>query len=220
MLDNIKAVIFDLDGTLVKSLWVWRDIDLLYLEEYDQQAGEEVLEEIEGMSFTESAQFFKEKFDLKESIEEIKDKWIEMAYERYSEKVELVDGAREFIEYLKSKNIKVGIGTSNSRELAEATLRSNGVLGFVDAFMTSCEVGKGKPNPDIFLGVAKCLGVEPSECLVFEDTYAGMLAGVRAGMKVYGVKEDASVKNIEKIEELVEEYIEDYYELGVLVRSV
>ncbi|WDV44783.1 HAD family phosphatase [Clostridiaceae bacterium M8S5] len=219
MLKNIKAVIFDLDGTLVDSMWVWKSIDFEYLKDRLHDIPTDLIDDIEGMSFTETAVYFKDRFELEESVDEIKEEWNKLALEYYSNEVRLREGARDFITYLKENGIKMGIGTSNSRELAQAVLSSNDILDYFDILITSCEAGKGKPNPDVFLKVAASLEVKPDECIVFEDTYAGVLAGTRAGMKVYGVKEELSIHNTEKITNLVQSYITNYYDLEILAKE-
>ena len=71
MLEKIEAVIFDLDGTLVDSMWVWNELDLEFLGKYDYFPTEEMQRKIEGMSFTETALFFRDYYHLEESVEEI-----------------------------------------------------------------------------------------------------------------------------------------------------
>lgn len=89
ILDHIKAVIFDLDGTLVDSMWMWEDIDIEYLGRYGLSCPEDLQKAIEGMSFTETAVYFKERFGLPDSIEEIKEAWIAMSLEKYEKEVPL-----------------------------------------------------------------------------------------------------------------------------------
>lgn len=86
ILDHIKAVIFDLDGTLVDSMWMWEDIDIEYLGRYGLSCPEDLQKAIEGMSFTETAVYFKERFGLPDSIEEIKEAWIAMSLENMKRK--------------------------------------------------------------------------------------------------------------------------------------
>ncbi|MDK2811628.1 MAG: hypothetical protein PWR27_2337 [Petroclostridium sp.] len=214
MFTNLNAVIFDLDGTLIDSLWIWDEIDIQFLGNRGITLPDDLQKIVEGMSFTETAVYFKERFNLQESIEEIKEEWNTMANHYYKDKVPLKEGAREFIEFLRSKNIKMGIGTSNSRELTLEVLKKHGLLHYFDAVVTSCEVKKGKPHPDVFLKVAELLEVKPEECLVFEDTYAGVLAAKRAGMKVFAVADRFSFPYREEIAGLADKYVESFKEIA------
>ena len=101
MLKNKKAVLFDLDGTLVDSLWVWKQIDLDFLGERGLETPKELQGIVEGMSFTEVAVYFKERFQLKESVEEIKKIWQDMAMERYCHSIQTKPGVKPFLQYLK-----------------------------------------------------------------------------------------------------------------------
>ena len=103
--------------------------------------------------------------------------------------------------------------TSNSRQLVESVIRAQGVAEYFDCILTSCEVERGKPAPDIYLEVAKRLGVEPASCMVFEDVPAGIQAGKSAGMEVCAVEDDFSVKMRAEKEQLADYFIEDYEEL-------
>lgn len=144
----------------------------------------------------------------------IKREWSIMAIDYYKSKIPLKKGVKEFICFLKNNNIKIGIGTSNSKELAIEVLKTHDILDYFDIIRTSCEVNKGKPNPDIFLKVAEDLGVNANECLVFEDTYAGVLAGKRAGMKVFAIADEVSFPYKEEIIGLADKYIEDFVDIA------
>lgn len=214
MIENIKGVIFDLDGTLVDSMWIWRQIDIDYLGKRGILLPDDLQKVIEGMSFTETAHYFKDRFKLEDSIEEIKGEWLQMTKDYYQNHIPLKSGVQSFLKNLKDKGIKIGIGTSNDRELAEIVLKSNGIIEYFDSIRTSCEVKKGKPHPDVFLKVAEDLGVAPKFCLVFEDTYAGVLAAKRAGMGVFAIADEHSFPFKSEISALADKYIEEYEEIA------
>jgi len=213
ILDNKKAVIFDLDGTLVDSMWMWKDIDIEYLEKHGIDLPSDLQTKIEGMSFSETAIYFKERFQLMDTIEEIKREWNNMARDKYLNSVPLKEGVKEFLEYLKANNIKTGIATSNSRELAEIAITNLGIKDYFNSVRTSCEVDRGKPSPDIYLLVASDLGVSPEECLVFEDVIHGIMAGKNANMTVCAVYDDFSKEVTQKKKDLADYYIDSYFEL-------
>lgn len=213
ILENIKAVIFDLDGTLVDSMWMWKDIDIEYLGKHGIDLPSDLQSKIEGMSFSETAIYFKNRFNIPDSIDEIKSEWNEMARDKYSNSVPLKEGVKEFLEYLKEHKIVAGIATSNSRELAELAITSLEIKDYFTSVRTSCEVEKGKPSPDIYLLVANDLGVLPEECLVFEDVIHGIMAGKNANMTVCAVDDDFSKAVTDKKIELSDYFIKNYFEL-------
>ena len=210
MLEQVKAVLFDLDGTLVDSMWMWKDIDIEYLGQYGYELPPELQKDIEGMSFSETAVYFKELFHLPKSLEEIKTDWIRMAKEKYAHEVPMKPGALSFLKYLKAHRIRSGIATSNSRELLDAVTASLKLDRYIDCFMTSCEAGAGKPAPDIYLKVAARLGASPEECLVFEDTPAGIQAGINAGIRVCAVEDRYVEEQKGTICRLADYYIQDF----------
>ena len=210
MLKGVKAVLFDLDGTLVDSMWMWKDIDVEYLGRYGRALPPELQKEIEGMSFSETAVYFKERFGLSQSLEAIKAEWIEMAKEKYAHEVPMKPGALSFLRYLKEQGIRAGIATSNSRELLDAVMGSLGLDQYIDCNMTSCEAGAGKPAPDIYLKVAERLGVSPEECLVFEDTPAGIQAGHNAGIRVCAMEDSHVADQKSEVCRMADYYIHDF----------
>lgn len=213
MLNNVKAVLFDLDGTLIDSMWVWKTIDIEFLGGYGIELPDDLQSSIEGMSFTETAAYFKERFQFEETVEEIKSIWNEMAFEEYTTTVQLKDGVVHFLEYLKQNGIKAGISTSNSLELVQGVLKAKEIHHLFDTVLTACEVKVGKPSPDIYLKTAEKLNVKPEECLVFEDIPMGILAGKNANMKVCTIYDDFSKNQEEKKRQLADYYINTFHEV-------
>ena len=213
MLENKKAVIFDLDGTLVDSMWIWREIDIRFLGKYGLEVPQGLNDKLEGYSFHETAVYFKEHFPLPLTIEEIMGTWNRMASEIYINEIRLKEGVKEFIELLKKRNMKLGIATSNSRKLAKDFLRSNGILDAFDYICTSDEVPRSKPEPDVYLHAAKMIDTRPKDALVFEDIPYGILAGKRAGMEVCAVKDPYSQGSVKEKKEIADYYINTYYDI-------
>ncbi len=208
MLKDIDAVIFDLDGTLVDSMWMWESIDIEYLQRFGIPLPHDLQKNVEGMSFSETALYFKETFRLSDSLDQIKSDWNQMAWDKYLNEVPMKKGVKALLDYLKSHRIPAGIATSNSRELVELIIKKHQIQDYFTSIRTSCEVAKGKPSPDIYLLVAEDLKVTPSGCLVFEDIVQGIMAGKNAGMKVCAVHDEYSVHTTELKKELADYYIE------------
>ena len=212
-INDYHAIIFDLDGTLIDSMWVWKQIDIDYLAKKQLEFPLHFQGELDGMSFTETAIYFKERFQLEDSVETIKQEWIDMSYQRYTEDVQLKEGVLPFLASLADRKIPMGIGTSSNRQLAEGVLCHHQIDGYFSSLRTSCEVNAGKPNPAIFLKVAEDLGVDPKNCLVFEDTLAGVKAAKRAGMAVIAIHEPAHAHLQKEIQSLADDYLENFHPL-------
>lgn len=202
----IEAVIFDLDGSMVDSMWIWRSIDIEYLGKFGITLPDNLQACIEGMSFSETAAYFKERFDLPDDLETIKADWNRMAKDKYAHEVPVKEGVKELLAYCKEHGIKAGITTSNSRELVESVVRAHQMESCFGCIMTACEVEKGKPAPDIYLAVAEKLAVKPENCLVFEDIIPGIQAGKAAGMQVCAVYDKYS-----EYQDMEKHMLADYY---------
>jgi len=212
-----KAALFDMDGTLMDSMWMWTDIDVEYLKKIPQAKGQDIRQlqlEIEGMAMGEIAVYFKKKFLLSDPVEKLQADWNAMALERYSHRVPLKPGALTMLAQMKARGLKLGLCTSNSAELTRAALAANHVEGMFDVVLTANEVGRGKPNPDIYLEAARRIGVKPEDAIVFEDVMNGVIAGRRAGMKVCGVADDDYADRRQDIIEAADYFVEDFRELA------
>lgn len=205
----VEAVIFDLDGSMVDSMWIWRAIDIEYLGKFGIELPENLQACIEGMSFSETAAYFKERFALPDDLETIKADWNRMAWDKYAHEVPVKEGVRELLAYCQEHGIKAGIATSNSRQLVENVVQAHQMEACFGCIMTACEVEKGKPAPDIYLAVAKELSVAPENCLVFEDIIPGIQAGKAAGMQVCAVYDKYS-----EYQDTEKRKLADYYTYG------
>ena len=213
---DINAVIFDLDGTLVDSMWMWEIIDIEYLNRFGLDFPRDLQEKVEGMSFSETAIYFKKRFDLPDSLDQIKSDWNKMAWDKYLNEVPLKEGVKNLLDYLKEKNIPMGIATSNSRELVDVVIDKLDIKDYFASIRTSCEVAKGKPSPDIYLQVAKDLKVVAEECLVFEDVIQGIMAGKNANMRVCAVYDKSSDKDKEEKIKLADYYVHSLKDIPLL----
>jgi HAD superfamily hydrolase (TIGR01509 family) len=139
--------------------------------------------------------------------------WTDMVRQHYADSVSLKPGAAELLEHLKDKGMRIGLGTSNSYELAEIALTFNGVWHHFEAVVTGDMHLLGKPYPDIYLKCAEGLQVLPEECIVVEDTLAGVQAAKNAGMQAIAIFDADSTDQHERMKERADAFVMDYLEL-------
>jgi len=213
LFSNIEGAIFDMDGTIIDSMWVWYAINRDYLSKRSLEMPSDLKEKTEVMTFRESALYFKERFNIEDSVETIMAEWNDMAEASYCNDVKLKNGVFEYLTKLKEKDIKIGLATSNYSKLVDLALRQNNIMHFFDAITTIEEVEREKSFPDIYLLTAKKLNVEPEKCVVFEDILPAIRGAKLAGMKVVGVQDEYSLDQREAIMEYSDRFIEKYDEL-------
>lgn len=216
-MQNIKAAIFDLDGTLVDSMWVWEEIDIAYLKRKGHAVPLDLKNNITHLSFAQTALYFKETFKLDDSLETIMNDWNTMAYTHYSTTIKLKDGALDFLKKLKSRGIKIGLATSNSVPLLEATLKSNNIYSYFDSITTTSEVSRGKNEPDVYLLAAKKLGIDPSDCVVFEDIVPAVIGAKAANMKTIAIYDKLAEDSKNELIRLADNYILNFNEIIDLI---
>lgn len=210
MLTGIRGIIFDLDGTMVDSMWMWRDIDMEFMQMHNLPYTEGLEREIEGMSFRETADYFVRTYSLTQTREELMAIWVGMAMDKYMNAVPVKPGLPAFLREMKRRGLRMGIATSNAKGLLDAAANAHGFYDYIDEVLTADEVARGKPAPDVFLAVAGKLSVLPQECLVFEDIPQGLRAGLAAGMRVCAVADEYSQDQYEEKRALAHYYIDSY----------
>lgn len=212
-MNEIKAVIFDLDGTLVDSTYVWNKIDIDFLAKRGFEVPADYSQAIKTMHFETAAEYTISRFHLSESVDEIVKIWLDMAVNEYTHNVKLKDGAKELLKRLKILDTKIGIATSSKPLLTEPVLKNNGIYDYFDTICCTSQVGKDKRHPDIYLFTAEKLDVKPEECVVFEDIVDGINGAKLAGMKTIAVYDKSSEEDCETLKSLADEYILSFSEL-------
>lgn len=212
-MNNFKAVIFDLDGTLIDSMEIWSKIDKEYLGSFGYEVPKDLQEEITHLTLTETANYFKNRFKIQDDAKEIISTWNDMALHHYSNDIQLKDGVIPFLNSLKDKGLKIALATSNSVPLLEAVLKNNNIYHYFDAITTTEEVKKSKDNPNIYLLSADKLNVHPKECLVFEDIVQAVKGAKLSGATVYAIYDKSSEHQKEELEKLADKYIFSFNEL-------
>lgn len=213
MLQNLEAIIFDLDGTMIDSMGIWKQIDIDYLSRFGYELPEDLQKCLEGMCFHDTAIYMKDRFNIDDPVDKIEDDWNKMAEQKYRDEIELKDGVLTLLNYAKAHNIKLGIATSNSKHLVTTLLKAKNVYDYFEVVLTGCDTLKSKPDPEVYLTAAKRLNVNPKNCLVFEDVVAGITAGKNAGMKVCAVDDSYSLGQRKDKEELADYFIYSYNDI-------
>lgn len=210
---DTKAIIFDMDGTLLDSLSVWADSDREFITglglEYD---GRHSLA-MKRMHFDSACEYLVKEFSLPFSAEETGKKILEIVEEHYIKVVPLKDGAEEFLAAAHKAGIKMCVATSNKRSLAEASLKAKDIMDYMEFVITSDEVGCGKESPEIFLKAAELLGAKPERTVVFEDSIHAVLSAKSAGFKVVGVYDKLCPEEFEEIEKYADRSVKSFNEL-------
>jgi HAD superfamily hydrolase (TIGR01509 family) len=180
------AVVFDLDGVIVDSEQVWDEVREQYTVEAGGRYSERATRDMMGMSSTEWSTYMAEELALPGSPEEINVAIVERMLARYGEAPPLIGGAVEAVRAIAAR-VPVAIASSSNPELIEVVLRVSGLDGVVSEVVSSQEVPRGKPAPDVYLEAARRLGVAPARCTAVEDSHNGIRSAKAAGMRVIAV---------------------------------
>ena len=196
-----RAALFDLDGTLLDSMGVWREVDARFFASRGIGDYSDFSRAVQGLSFTESAVFTVERFCLAESPEAVAAEWMELARDAYAHRVPLKQGALAYLRMLKRAGVKLAVATSNRPELFGPALEAGGALELFDAVCTTAMVGsQGKRSGAVYRLAAEKLGVPCGDCAVFEDAPDGILGAKALGMRAYAVRDGAAVHDRQAIE--------------------
>ena len=181
-----EAVVFDLDGVLLDSEQVWDEVREKLARERGGRWHEQAQQDMMGMSSPEWSRYMHDVIGLREPPEEINAAVVERMLARYGSAPPLIPGAVDAVRRI-GASWPLAIASSSNPELIEVVLRVSGLDASFRATVSSQEVPRGKPAPDVFLEAARRLGVAPERCAVVEDSANGILAGRAAGMRVVAI---------------------------------
>jgi HAD superfamily hydrolase (TIGR01509 family) len=185
-LTGIDAVVFDLDGVIVDSEHVWDEVREDLARERGGRWHERAQVDMMGMSAPEWSRYMHDVIGLAEPPTEINDEVVRRMLERYRTELPLVDGAVDAVRRLAS-GFRLALASSSNRPVIDAVLETAGLTASFAVTVSSEEVARGKPAPDVFLEAARRLGVPPERCAVVEDSGNGIRAGHAAGMRVVAI---------------------------------
>lgn len=182
----IDAVIFDLDGVIVDSEQVWDDVRQTYTREVGGTFTGEATRAMMGMSSPEWSRYMAESLGVPGTPEQINADIVERMLERYGQAPPLIPGAVDAVRRIGAR-WPLAIASSSNPELIEVVLRAAGIDSLFETAVSSEEVARGKPEPDVYVEAARRLGVESARCVAVEDSHAGIRSAKAAGMHVVAV---------------------------------
>ena len=182
----IEAVVFDLDGVLVDSEQVWDEVREALVRERGGRWHERAQADMMGMSSVEWSRYLHEELGLADAPEALNDEVVRRMLDRYRKELPLIDGAVAAVERL-AAHFPLALASSSNRPLIDAVLASAGLASAFRATVSSEEVARGKPAPNVYLEVARLLELPPEDCAAIEDSENGILSARRAGMRVVAV---------------------------------
>jgi HAD superfamily hydrolase (TIGR01509 family) len=182
----IEAIIFDLDGVLIDSEHAWDEVREELARERGGRWHERAQADMMGMSSVEWARYMHDVIGLSGSPEEISDEVVRRMLARYAEELPLIDGAVDSVRRL-AGSFRLALASSSNREIIDAVLEEAGLAEVFEVTVSSEEVARGKPAPDVFLEAARRLSVAPECCAAIEDSGNGIRAAHAAGMRVIAI---------------------------------
>jgi HAD superfamily hydrolase (TIGR01509 family) len=186
----IRAVVFDLDGVILETEELWDEVREGLARERGGRWSEQAQGDMMGMSSTEWSRYMHEVVGLDEPAEEINREVVRRMLDRYGRSLPLIDGAVAAVERLATR-WPLAVASSSNRELIDRALDLAGLAAYFRTTVSSEEVERGKPAPDVYLEATRRMGVDPGATAAVEDSTNGLLAAKAAGMRVIAIPNDA-----------------------------
>ena len=185
-MSRIDAVVFDLDGVIVDSEHTWDEVREELAHERGGRWHDHAQADMMGMSSPEWSRYMSDVIGLPDSPADINDEVVRRMLARYAEHLPLIAGAVEAVQRL-AVSFRLAIASSANRPLIDAALAQSELLKYFEVSVSSEEVARGKPAPDVFLEAARRLRVPPARCAAVEDSANGIRAAHASGMRVLAI---------------------------------
>ena len=182
----IDAVVFDMDGVLIESEEVWDRVREAYVRERGGRYDDGIQRAMMGMSSTEWSQYLHDVAGVPDEPRAINDEVLGRMLDAYRTSVPVIDGALDAVSRLAGR-YPLGLASSSNRPLIDTVLDATGLTRYFTATVSSEEVARGKPAPDVYLEAARRLGVDAARCVAVEDSHGGIRSAKAAGMRVVAV---------------------------------
>lgn len=213
MLEKRRGAIFDLDGTLLDSMGVWRKIDEDFLGKRGFVVPPDYLAAITSKNFDTAAEYTIARFGLPESREEVIAEWFAMAQHSYAYEVKAKPYVLEYLQQLKEEGVRIAAATSSDERLFLPCLKHLGLYEYFDAFAVTAEVPRGKGFPDVYRLASERINLSPDACVVYEDILKGIEGAKMGDYYTVGVEDIHSAYEKEDIQRFADRYIVSFEEL-------
>ena len=205
---NSLAIIFDADGTLLDSMYIWQELGGRFLRSLDIQPERDLAKKLYPLSLEQSCLYLQKNYVPEKTLDEIRGGIVRIIQDFYIDEVEIKKGAKNFLEAMSQKKIPMVIATAGDRTLLNAALERNGVDEYFDAIFTCSELLTTKHEPKIFLACAEFLKLSPENIAVFEDSLFAIETAKSAGFITFGVEDESNEFEREKIIEAADYYVD------------
>ncbi|MDR2569087.1 MAG: HAD family phosphatase [Oscillospiraceae bacterium] len=207
--NNIKGVIFDLDGTLLDSMWMWGEVAVRYITGHGATPRPGFVEALRPLNTIEEAQYYIDEYGIDLPVDEVIAGRDGMMVEFFSRDVKLKNGVLQFLDLLREHDVKMCVATASDRWLAEPALRLHGIDDYFGHVFTCGEEDTNKKSPDIFIRAAEFLGSDIGDTLVVEDALYAMKTAKKAGFIVAGVYDKSYDDLQDEIKAVCDYYVPD-----------
>ena len=210
---RLQSAIFDMDGTLLDSMQMWRSLYLDVVLEFGKEPAPDFREQIKPLTLRQAAAYCQKTYDLPLTVEEVITRFETRVDRFYRSEVQAKPGLKKFLSLLKMEGVWMYVATATDRSLAEAALRHAGIFDYFRGIVTVGEVGVGKESPEIYERAMRRLQSNKKDTVVFEDALHAIQTAKNAGFRVAGVYDASADDDQEAIQALSDYYIRSFEEM-------
>lgn len=210
-----QYAIFDMDGTLLDSMYFWRNLDQTYMESKGIELTDKLRDAMKGLTMKETIAYINEHFGFNDSAEDLSRAAREAMAAFYRDDVELKEGVREYLDYLRDQGVLMAVATLTPMSLTKPALEKHGIWDYFETVLTCSDLGINKHTPEVFEMAATHMGCTPAEAAVFEDTPRSLQSAVEGGFYSVLVYDEHMADEQVSVRDIADAYCVDMNELRV-----